>query len=197
MKTITIPERFGYPTLDITINGKEETFASGVEIEVDDSVAEAIENAIALEPKQGRNLSRFAQFIEGSITALTANDLEGVENIAYYAFVNSKSLERIELPSHIKSVGYNAFAGCINLKTVVFAENSRLEKMGEYAFSGCSVLESIKMPEAPPTLVDINAFRNLNATCVFYCKTQASLNAYKAAENWSTLTGTYTFKVEE
>ena len=51
MKSITIPERFGYPTLEITINGKEQTFSSGVEIEVEDSVAEAIENAIALAPK--------------------------------------------------------------------------------------------------------------------------------------------------
>lgn len=51
MKKITIPKRFGYPTVDITINGKEETFQSGVEISVDDSIAEAIENAIGLEPK--------------------------------------------------------------------------------------------------------------------------------------------------
>lgn len=51
MRTITVPKKYGYPTLDITVNGKEYTVKSGEEITVEDSVAEAIENAIALESK--------------------------------------------------------------------------------------------------------------------------------------------------
>ena len=51
MKTITIPVRLGYPTVDIEINNKTYTFKSGEEITVDDYVAEVIENAIALAPK--------------------------------------------------------------------------------------------------------------------------------------------------
>ena len=47
MKTITIPKRFGYPTLDIMVNGKVYTVKSGEEITVEDNIAEAIENAIA------------------------------------------------------------------------------------------------------------------------------------------------------
>ena len=55
MKTITIPKHFGYPTLDITINGKEYTVKSGEEIEVEDSIAEAIENAIASHMEASRS----------------------------------------------------------------------------------------------------------------------------------------------
>jgi hypothetical protein len=51
MKTIIIPTRFGYPTLDLYINGRKSTFKSGEEISVEDSVADVIENAIALTPK--------------------------------------------------------------------------------------------------------------------------------------------------
>lgn len=51
MTTITIPKRFGYPTVDIYINGKKYTFSSGVEISVEDNIADIIENAVALEPK--------------------------------------------------------------------------------------------------------------------------------------------------
>ena len=51
MKTITVPKKYGYPTLDITVNGKEYTVKSGEEISVEDHIAEAIENAIALESK--------------------------------------------------------------------------------------------------------------------------------------------------
>ena len=44
-KTIIIPKRFGYPTLDIVVNGKVYTVESNKEIVVEDHVAEAIENA--------------------------------------------------------------------------------------------------------------------------------------------------------
>ena len=196
MKTITIPKRFGYPTVDITINGKEETFASGVEISVEDSVAEAIENAIALAPKYGRNKSRFAQHAEGNITDLTLSDLEGVENIAYYAFAYSKKLKSVEIPSGVKSIGEGAFYGCSILESVRFGANSKLESIGAVAFNFCK-LSSVFLPETPPALANVNAFENFKADGVFYCKTQESLEAYKQAANWSTLTGTYSFVVEE
>ena len=86
MKTITIPKSFGYPTVDIVINNVKHTLLSGVEISVEDYIAEVVENAIALAPKIGRNKSKLVQRAEGSITELTANDLEGIEKIAYYAF---------------------------------------------------------------------------------------------------------------
>ena len=52
MKTITIPKSFGYPTVDVVINSHKHTLKSGEEISVDDYIAEVIENAIALEPKE-------------------------------------------------------------------------------------------------------------------------------------------------
>ena len=172
MKRITIPERFGYPTLEITINGKEQTFNSGVEIEVEDSVAEAIENAIALAPKQGMYKSRLAQLVEDNIDEITAEDLAGISTIRNCAFYGSKNLTTIIIPKGITSIMTSAFAWCPNLA-------------------------NIYLPETPPTLANVNTFDNINKNCVFYCKTQASLNSYKAAPIWSTLTGTYTFKVEE
>lgn len=51
MKTITIPKSFGYPTTEIIANGKTYTLNSGVEITVEDHIAEIIENAIKLEPR--------------------------------------------------------------------------------------------------------------------------------------------------
>lgn len=62
MKKIIIPKSFGYPTMDIVINYKRYTLLTGVEIEVDDSIAEVIENAIAFDPKEGSPIdtSQFA-----------------------------------------------------------------------------------------------------------------------------------------
>lgn len=50
MKTIIIPERYGFPTVDITINGVMQTFNTGIEVEVSDEVASLIEEAEAMYP---------------------------------------------------------------------------------------------------------------------------------------------------
>ena len=197
MKNITIPKRFGYPTVDIAINGNEETFQSGVEISVDDSVAEVIKNAIALEPKQGRNISRLAQLANGTLTEITSSDLEGIENIAYCAFAQCYSLTRVEIPNSVKMIKENALTGCIKLESVIFGDNSKLDNIAKNAFYYCTNLARVHLPLNPPTLENINAFADIKASCVFYCKTQESLEAYKKAPNWSALTETYSFVVED
>ena len=52
MKTITIPKSFGYPTVDIVVNGKKYTVKSGEEVTIENHIAEVIENAMALAPKE-------------------------------------------------------------------------------------------------------------------------------------------------
>lgn len=172
MKTITIPKRFGYPQLDICINGKKYILKSGIEISVEDEVAEIIENALALEPKAGRHFSRLAQFVSGSITEVKSEELEGITAISRCSFYNYFNLISIEIPDSVMNIG-------------------------NYAFDGCKSLTSVYLPNTPPTLAAVNAFASINADCTFYCKTQASLDAYKAATNWSTLAETYSFVVEE
>lgn len=172
MKNITIPKRFGYPTVDIAINGKEETFQSGVEISVDDSIAEAIENAMALEPKVGVSRNKLAQLAEDSLKEITAEDLAGITMLSSCAFYKKQSLQKVTIPNNITTISTSVF-------------------------EWCDSLASVYLPETPPRLVKITSFSNINADCVFYCKTQESLEAYRSAENWSTLAGTYAFVVEE
>ena len=196
MKTITIPKRFGYPTLDVTVNGKIYTIESGKEITVEDSVAEVIENAIALAPKYERYLGKLAQLAEGSITEILPSDLDGVETIVYYAFGQCFSLIRIDFSDSIKMIKNSAFMSCLNLEVIRFGDNSKIDNIGVSAFENCMKLSRIYLPPKPPVLDDINAFKSVKADCTFYCKSQASLDAYKAAPNWSTLTGTHSFVVE-
>ena len=195
MKTITIPE-YKNPFI-VVINNKVYQYRAGETIEVPDEVAEAIEDALELEPKPKRYLSRIAQFAEGNITKLTASDLDGIEKIVYYAFVNYDSFESVEIPSSVISIGYSAFSNCSSLKKVIFEGNSNLKTIGTNAFDWCENLEEVYLPETPPTLSNVNAFDHIKANCTFYCKTQSSLEAYKVADNWRTLKGTYSFAVEE
>lgn len=197
MKTIIIPKNFGYPTMQIIANGKHYELKSGEEITVEDHLAEIIENAVALVPKTEKYKSRLAQLAEGSITELTKGDLDGVETIVIYAFRNSNSLKSIEIPDSVTSIGDYAFFSCNSLETLRFGYNSALSNIKINAFDYCSKLERVYLPPKPPTLDNTNAFGNINATCIFYCKTQESLEAYKKATNWSTLTSTYSFVVED
>lgn len=205
MKTITIPKRFGYPTLDITINGKEETFSSGVEISVEDSVAEAIENAIALAPKVGRNLSRFAQFVEGVITEVKGEELIGITTISPCLFYNYDGLKSIVIPDSVTSIGEEAFAFCDNLTNVTIGNG--VTNIGKYAFEYCKALTSIEIPKSvtilesnvfkecirlkkvtmrpiSPPAINVDTFYNVPTSCVFEVPAE-SVEAYKKATNWS------------
>lgn len=194
MKAILIPKNNNPFT--VVINNKEYQYKGGETVEVPDEVAEAIEDALELVPKPKRYLNKIAQFAEGSITELTLNDLEGIGAIAYYSFRNCTSLTSVEIPKSVKSISESAFFGCNKLKKVRFEDNSKVEKIEAYAFTWCALLTSVYLPEKPPVLADVNAFQSIATDCTFYCKNQASLDAYKAAPNWSTLAGTYSFVVE-
>lgn len=170
MKTIQIPMNSNPFT--VVINNSVYQYKAGELIEVPDEVAEAIEDALKLEPKPKRYPGRLALLVDGSLSELTAEDLDGITTLSGFAFYGCKSLKKATIPNGIKQIGKNAFDWCLNL-------------------------ESVYLPETPPVLEDITAIQNIKATCVFYCKTQKSVNAYKSAAIWSTLTGTYAFVVEE
>lgn len=194
MKTVKIPT-YNNPFI-VIINNKAYRYTAGDTVEVPDEVAEAIEDALELVPTPKRYLSKIAQLAECSLPELTFSDLEGIETIAYCAFAQCYSLTRIEIPNSVTKIRKNAFLSCTGLKSVILGDNSKLNRIEENAFSQCVRIERIYLPETPPTLANVNAFTDINPDCVFYCKTPESLDAYKTAPNWSTLTGTYSFVVE-
>lgn len=216
MKTITIPD-YKNP-FTVTINNNEYRYKGGETVEVPDEVAEAIEDALELVPKPKRYLSKFAQLVGGTLTEVTAEDLEGIETIGSSSFKNCTALTSVAIPKSVAAIGLSAFSGCSSLKDITISDG--VKSIGNYAFYtcsnltsieipnsvtsigievfyGCIKLKSIVIPEIPPTLANANAFPDISTACTFYCKTQASLDAYKAAPIWSTLTGTYSFVVEE
>lgn len=184
MTKITIPKKFGYPTMDITINGIEHTFNTGVEVEMEDEVAEVIENALALAPKIGRNKSRLAELVEGSIKEITADDLDGIETISPHVFYNSDNITSIVIPHGVKSIALSAFSYCGRLTNVTMPDT--LTSIGEKAFMKCEKLNRVIVKALTPPTIQTDTFSEVPATCVFEVPSEA-LNTYKAASGWSVI----------
>ena len=169
MKTIQIPTTSN-PFI-VNINNHAYQYRAGETAEVPDEVAEAIEDALELTPAPKSYPSKLAQLVEGSLKEISLEDLAGISTIYNCAFYGNNNLTKASINNGIKFIGNSAFEWCTNLS-------------------------SVYLPKTPPTLGNVNAFANIKTACIFYCKTQESLDAYRAAANWSALAGTYTFVVE-
>lgn len=79
--------------------------------------------------------------------------------IGNYAFYNCQNLNDVTLPSTVTGIGNYAFYKCSNMKEVIFEEDSKLEQIGDDAFSYCTLIEEISIPEG---VTDIDG-------CFDYC----------------------------
>ena len=70
---------------------------------------------------------------------------DSVVDISEGAFMGAESLEKIKLSSECKSIWYNAFLNCKNLKQVIVPKECKLKGVAGNAFDGCLKLK--KKPE--------------------------------------------------
>ena len=89
----------------------------------------------------------------------------GITSIASEAFRDSRRLQEITLPAAITTIEPNTFSGCSSLADVIFAENSALKRIEEYAFAGLSSLKSITLPESLE-YIGPHAFENCGLTSI-------------------------------
>ena len=85
-----------------------------------------------------------------------------------YAYVNSyadtSGITMINIPNSILHIDEYSFAGCENLKNVIFADNSNIIYIGAGAFSGCRELESIVIPRSVKSIDEL-AFYQCEKLC--------------------------------
>ncbi len=74
---------------------------------------------------------------------------DGVVSIGDYAFLRSRITD-IEIPSSVKSIGFDAFSHCDNLKTVYVPDT--VETLGKGVFSYATSLESVRLPAGLTTI---------------------------------------------
>ena len=103
-----------------------------------------------------------AQVIEGDVLVkadgapIDYKIPEGICEIAPNAFATS-SVRSVECPASLEVIGQCAFFYATELKSVTFAPNSKLKTIGEQAFSDCTNLETIELPNSVDS-IGVNAF---------------------------------------
>lgn len=151
--------------------------------------------------------------LDGSITELTAKDLDGLKVTSSYCLINRKSLKTVELPEGVTQIseatfqGCSAlenvtlpstlihivgagFANCAALKTITIPENVR--SIGANTFKNCSSLEQIYIKATtPPSLANVNAITEGTQIWAYgrIAVPRGCLDKYTSATNWSSLGG--------
>jgi hypothetical protein len=91
----------------------------------------------------GDGEDKFHQFIQGTLTEVTAEDFSGTTVLRSYTFYNHPALERVEFAEDLWDVGSNTFKGCQKLETVDFSKCTRVRYLNSYSFQDCISLREI------------------------------------------------------
>lgn len=90
------------------------------------------------------------------LNTLNIDPLNYLDYIPDY-FLRQSEIKSIIIPSHIKSIGHDAFTGCTSLSSVTIPDS--VMNIGEAAFCDCSNLTSIIIPNNVTSIGDY-AFLN-------------------------------------
>lgn len=162
--------------------------------------------AAAIELLSEFNLSKFRTMVDGSITEVSADDLQGLTligdnafhgryslkkvglpdtltDILSYAFTDCTALEKITIPNSVETIMEYAFKGCTGLTEITIGNGIVL--LSVECFNGCSSLTKIICWAAtPPSIEDDEVFGGVPANCAIYVP-EASVSAYKSAPYWN------------
>lgn len=76
---------------------------------------------------------------------------QGIKAFSTYLFAYS-GIKSIVVPASVEIINGNAFCGCMDLESVVFEEGSKLKTIHYNAFKFCKNLKSIELPDTVKTI---------------------------------------------
>ena len=156
----------------------------------------------AIQTGGGGSNQEFIDLIECDITSL--NIPSGTTSIGSYVFMYQKTLTSVTIPNTVTRIKNDAFIYCESLSSINIPNSvTRIEDEAFYecygltsvtigngityigfsTFDECPLLTSITINATTPPLIDSSTFNNFSGTIYVPA---ASVDAYKAANNWST-----------
>lgn len=115
-----------------------------------------------------------------SITSIKIPDT--VTSIGESCFNGCYALENVNIPSGVTEYKQSLFQYCSALTSVVISEN--VTKINNTCFSYCGNLESVTVLATTPPTLKLYVFENNKEGRKIYVPAE-SVDAYKAANNWS------------
>ena len=116
-----------------------------------------------------------------SLTSITIGD--SVTTIGVGVFWNCSNLTSVTIPDSVTTIGNYAFRGCTSLTSVTIGDS--VTTIGKWAFRDCDSLTSVYCKATtPPTLKSSFVFDSNADGRKIYVPAE-SVEAYKAATNWS------------
>lgn len=116
--------------------------------------------------------------VKGPANAETFVVPDGVATIGDYAFFGAKYLTSIYFPEgSLTAIGYNAFSGCTQLKDVILPDG--LTRIDMNVFNRCSALTEVTIPAS---VTEVRGFSFMGCTAltdVYYTGTQAQWDAVR------------------
>lgn len=100
--------------------------------------------AFAKEPVGGGE-NKLAQFVDGTLTDITAEDLDGATVIRHNAFYFS-DITSIVIPDSVTVIGNYSLQNCLYLRDVTIGNS--VTDIGASAFQSCSKLLSLTIPSS-------------------------------------------------
>ena len=124
----------------------------------------------------------YIEHLGGNSTLQTLKLPQGVTGIGDKSFIDFKALKSVVLPDGLTSIKSYAFLHCSALTSITLPAS--LTSIGYRAFRNCRSLKTVTCLAATPPGLGTDAFDNCDANLQIRVPS-ASVNAYKAAKNWS------------
>ena len=115
----------------------------------------------------------------------TCNIPQGVTTIGPGVFMGCSDLVSVTIPEGVTSIGLSAFNRCTSLEEVTLPSTT----VGNYAFYYCTSVAGFYCKATTPPSVGTQALNGQTSARRIYVPT-ASVDAYKAAEGWSSFAST-------
>ena len=125
------------------------------------------------------------------MTTVTFEENSKLATIGYEAFAGCSSLERIDIPASVTTIDERAFANCAHNETiddvavpvhgleyVTFPEDSQLTTIGKSAFSGCSYMKEINIPDTVTSIGDYAFYSCKNLLSISFPDGITTIEAY-------------------